>query len=150
MKTAKKPPLYKKASNELQLINQSWEHMPDGSMSFLLCHDLKECLLNLMQCFIQLKKGKPSKSKDIAHLVSECAKIDKRFNKIDLRWFSCKEHEQSVKSDVFCYSADRVKACTWIANGIKRILDAELKKAAVALTSLLPFVDFALDIIEWA
>lgn len=121
--------LYQQASENLTLINKTWQNMDNDSVSFIICRSVKECMGNLLSCYLMMKKGKPSRSKSIGDLVNQCAEINEQFKKIDQRWISCKSYNFTTAADVFCNSTQRVRVCTMIANGIKKIIDEELSKA---------------------
>ena|SRR3990170_7309817 len=119
--------LYQQASDKLSLINQTWQKAENDTASFMICHSVKECMNDMLNCYLLMKKGKPASSKNLGDLVTQCAALDERFKQIDLRWLNCKEHDLETAGDVFCTSIQRIQICTWIANGIKKVVDDEMK-----------------------
>ena len=123
--------LYEKANEELSLINHAWQNPGIDNLSFLFCQSVKECMYNFLSCFLLMKKGKTKITDNLGDLVNQCAEIDDRFKQIDLRWIVCKGHHFKTEADIFCTSSQQVQICTWIANGIKKLVDDEIKKTSV-------------------
>lgn len=83
---------------------------------------------HFLQCYILMKKGKLSRSKSIGDLFYECAELDNRLKKFDVRWIDCKDFNLNTKSDVFCISTQRIQVCAIITNGFKKLVDQEMEK----------------------
>ncbi len=128
--------LYQKASDELLMINQTLKNSELDHMSFLVCQSVKECMTDFLNCFLLIKKGERSHSKNLNDLVVECSAIDEQFKQLDLRWLSCGNHDFKKAGNVFCSSAQHTQVCIWIANGIKKVLDDEIKKQSSPLLPL--------------
>ncbi len=132
MKTAQQSKeLYQKANEQLSLINHAWQNPGIDNLSLLFCQGVKECMYNFLRCFLMIKKSKIKSTDNLGDLVNQCAAIDDRFKQIDLRWIVCKEHHFKTEADIFCTSTQQVQICTWIANGIKKLVDDEIKKTGV-------------------
>ena len=119
--------LYERASNTLAVINDSWNDSEKKSPRLLICFNVKDCMSDLLSAFLIMNKKKPAKSATLHMLIEQCAAIDERFKGIDLRWISCKDHPIEEDSAMYCTSTHHTQACTWILNGIKKVMDDSLK-----------------------
>lgn len=121
--------LYQKAIEELSLINQAWQRPKIDDLAFIFCQSVKECMHDLLSCFLLMKNGEFKSNDNLGNLVTQCAAIDDRFREIDLRWINCKEMNRNEDGTVFCSTPEQIKICIWIANGIRKLIDEDISKA---------------------
>lgn len=128
MRTSKNRQLYNKACKDLSAINQMLMKEDNDTIPFLLCHDIKSCMRDFLNFYIMIKKGKVKPIESIQKLFEEGGKLDERLKKFDTRWISCREANLEVSSGIFCTSPQNIYICAVIINGIKKLVDEELKK----------------------
>lgn len=120
--------LYDKACKNLSAINQTLIKEDNDTIPFLLCHDLKSCMRDFLSCYIMIKNEMVKPVDSIQQLFAQGAKLDDRLKKFDTRWINCREADLNVSSGIFCTSPQNVHICAVIINGIKKIVDEELRK----------------------
>jgi len=119
---------YGRATQDLALINRTWEKPDIADISFLFCQDVRQCLHDLLECFLLLREQPAGGTETTAELVRRCTELDARFSKLDLRWICCRDTTLETGSNVFCTSPSQTKICIWIANGVRKLVEEDLSK----------------------
>jgi hypothetical protein len=123
--------MFREASEELNLIIQTWQNSEPDSVSFVVCHSVKECMEKLLKCYFLMQTGKMSKTRSLTTLLAQCADFDERLKKVDPRWVVCKDHNFKTSVGVFCDSHQQIEVCMLIANGIRNFIGDEIKSELV-------------------
>ncbi len=119
MPTVDADTLLNEATQLLQTADDELNRSEEDVISFLVCFNSRQAIINAMSAFLMRNNIEPQKPITMEGLLKQCAEEDGRFQDVDMSEINCKHEEDSEE---YCLSVGKVNSCYNIAKIIHGIV----------------------------
>lgn len=111
--------LLQEATKLLQVADKEMARSEEDVISFLICHNARQAIINDMAAYLLKNNIEPIKPVTMQGLLEQCRNEDGRFQEVDLSNINCRH---DVDSQEYCLSIDKVGSCYNVAKIIHGIV----------------------------
>ena len=108
--------------NELRVAENELNRPVEDVVTLSLCLTARRSMNTLMHNFLISNNVIADRDLSLQHLLAECKKLDKNFEKVDLSKIFCNGLNHSQCEDKHCLTYNNVEECVTVAKGIKDIV----------------------------
>jgi len=111
--------LLQEATKLLQVADKEMARSEEDVISFLICHNARQAIINDMAAYLLKNNIEPTKPVTMQGLLEQCRNEDGRFQEVDLSNINCRHDADSQE---YCLSIDKVGSCYNVAKVIHGIV----------------------------
>ena len=114
--------LLTQADAAFDLASEEQMRPAEDVVPFSICHNSRVSIRIYLMSFL-IKNGiQPDSNESMKELLARCAKINKRFSKLDISDMDCRS-SKADNNEEYCLSVDKVSNCFEAANEVKKLID---------------------------
>ena len=113
--------LLTQADNALEMASEERMRPEEDVVPFSVCHNSRVSIKMYLMSYL-IKHGVTLEQEmSMTELLSECGKLDKRFEGLDISEIECGGNKNANR-DEYCLSVDKVSNCFEAANRVKKLM----------------------------
>lgn len=112
----------KEVAKHLRIAENELSRPNEDVVTLSVCLASRRSVNTLMETFLKANSAEKFENNSLDELLSQCKKIDKQFETVDLSKVACKEKNTSECDGKYCLSHERVSDCVNVANQLMAIV----------------------------